>query len=134
MKPKPSKRFNSILYPTFSAFLALCMMTGCGRPTPEVMKEEAPRSSAAVDYTQKMAVERAQLEATRLELEASKAIAERRLRDAEVSLEKQQVASERVEKSRSVWRSASAFLVVLAGLTLFAGAILGSQAKKEVKA
>lgn len=93
-----------IIYPIIlTAFLA---MTGCDSFSR--LKENALRIS--------------QLEAV-----------ERRLAEAQQNLTDQLNANRQIEKGRSTWRIVSAALVVLAAVTLFTGAVLGSEARKEAE-
>ena len=67
------------------------------------------------------------------ELEAINAVAERRAEYAENTIAKERAEKEQIERGRSLWRSSSAFLIVVAGLTLFLGAAAGSVARKEAQ-
>jgi len=96
-------------------------ITGC---------EPVGRISVREDHSRLMQTQVAE----KAQLEAERSLAISRLADAERTIQKQQATNEKIERDRTLWRSSSAILIVLAGLTLFAGAILENKTKKEASA
>jgi hypothetical protein len=68
----------------------------------------------------------------RAELEAREAVGRRQLELTEQRLRREEELRERAERGTALWRSGSALLVVLSGVTLFLGAAAGSATRKEV--